>query len=81
MSPHYECETKLVLVSGGGWVAGARNARLYMRDDHTDRRIGAWCADYGHYRNQWLKIDLGKVRRVTAVATQGACCIHSLLLL
>lgn len=64
--------TIFVFFVGAGWVAGARNARLYTRDDFTTKRIGSWCAAYGHYDNQWLKIDLGKVKQITAVATQGA---------
>ncbi|XP_028391807.1 zinc metalloproteinase nas-14-like [Dendronephthya gigantea] len=56
---------------GGPWGATANNARLYMRDDHDKKRIGAWCAAYGQTRNQWLQIDLGELRYVSAVATQG----------
>ena len=58
-------------VVGGSWAASASNARLYMRDDHDDKRIGAWCAAYGQTENQWLQIDLGRVKYVSAVATQG----------
>ena len=54
----------------GRWNFGAHNARLYKQDDHIRRRIGAWCAKdkkVGH----WLQVDLGKIKFVTAVATQG----------
>ena len=42
-----------------------------MRDDHDNKRIGTWCAAYGQTKNQWLQIDLGRVKYVSAVATQG----------
>lgn len=63
-------ETNFVSVfQGGGWVAGASNARLYFEDDHDQKRIGSWCASS---RNpQWIKVDLGKVKQITAIATQG----------
>lgn len=54
---------------GGGWVAGASNARLYFEDDHNQKRIGGWCASS---RNpQWIKVDLGRVKQITGIATQG----------
>ena len=57
------------VLEGGGWVAGANNARLYFEDDPDNRRIGAWCASS---RNpQWIKVDLGKVKQITGIATQG----------
>ena len=57
------------VLQGGGWVAGASNARLYFEDNHDQKRIGAWCASS---RNpQWIKIDLGKVKKITGIATQG----------
>ena len=62
-----------IFVPGGGWEASASNARLYMRDDHTNKRIGTWCAAYGQTDGQWLQIDLGQVKYVSAVATQGMC--------
>ncbi len=62
-----------ISVPGGGWEASASNARLYMRDDHTNKRIGTWCAAYGQTDGQWLQIDLGQVKYVSAVATQGMC--------
>lgn len=59
---------------GGGWVAGARNARLYFEDDHGQKRIGGWCASS---RNpQWIKVDFGRVKKITGIATQGACNIR-----
>ena len=60
-----------ISLSGGPWVASASNARLYMRDDHDEKRIGSWCAAYGQTVNQWLQVDLGQVKYVSAVATQG----------
>jgi hypothetical protein len=42
-----------------------------MRDDHDNKRIGCWCAAYGQTENQWLQVDLGQVKYVSAVATQG----------
>ncbi|CAB3997590.1 zinc metallo ase nas-13-like [Paramuricea clavata] len=56
---------------GASWTASASNARLYMRDDHDNKRIGCWCAAYGQTENQWLQVDLGQVKYVSAVATQG----------
>lgn len=67
-------ETKtflLTVYSGGAWGATASNARLYMIDDHDKKRIGAWCAAYGQTKNQWLQVDLGEIKYVSAVATQG----------
>lgn len=57
-------------ILAGDWDFGARNARLYKQDDHIRRRIGGWCAQYTD-NNQWLQVDLGKIKFVTAVATQG----------
>ena len=56
---------------GGGWLAPPKAARLYLTDDHTTRTVGAWCANPGATKSSWLEIDLGKVKRVTGVATQG----------
>ena len=53
----------------GKWRASADNARLYFEDDHDNLRIGAWCAT--DRDNQWLKIDLGQVKKVRAIGTQG----------
>lgn len=59
---------------GGTWRASADNARLYFEDDHTNKRIGAWC---GNERdNQWLRVDLGRRRRIRAIATQGRDMFH-----
>ena len=55
-------------------MAGARNARLYFEDDHKSKRIGAWCAN--KRKNQWLKIDLGRKRKLTGIATQGLLISH-----
>ena len=46
-----------------------------MRDDHDEKRIGSWCAAYGQTVNQWLQVDLGQVKYVSAVATQGSLSI------
>ncbi|XP_068693880.1 uncharacterized protein [Montipora foliosa] len=54
----------------GTWDFGAHNARLYKEDDRMRSRIGAWCAKHKD-SNQWLQVDLGKIKFVTAVATQG----------
>ena len=58
-----------LFVNKGGWRATADNARLYFEDDQTSKRIGAWCAT--DRENQWLQIDLGRVKAVRAIATQG----------
>lgn len=50
-------------------MAGASNARLYFEDDHDQKRIGGWCA--ASRDPQWLKVDLGKVKQITGIATQG----------
>ncbi|XP_028409996.1 uncharacterized protein LOC114532645 isoform X2 [Dendronephthya gigantea] len=55
----------------GQWNASAENARLYMEDDFINFRIGSWCADYPPKSGEWLQIDLGRPRTITAVATQG----------
>jgi hypothetical protein len=36
----------------------------------TSGKAGAWCAKYNN-ANQWLQVDLGKVTKVTHIATQG----------
>ena len=61
----------IILSFPGKWNASADNARLYMEDDFKAFRIGAWCADYPVKQEEWLKIDLGRKRKITAVATQG----------
>jgi hypothetical protein len=42
-----------------------------MEDDFTNFRIGSWCSEYPTKQGEWLKIDLGRRRKITAVATQG----------
>ena len=32
--------------------------------------VGAWCARHNN-RNQWLKVDFGRLMRITKVSTQG----------
>jgi len=58
-----------VLNVGTGWDCGARNARMYFTDDFKTKRVGAWCA--ATPKNQWLQVDLGMNRYITAVGTQG----------
>jgi len=58
----------------GTWRATADNARLYFEDDQDNKRIGAWCAN--DRDNQWLKVDLGKTKRIRAIATQGRDVFH-----
>ena len=53
----------------GTWRATADNARLYFEDDQDNKRIGAWCAN--DRDNQWLRINLGKTKKIRAIATQG----------
>lgn len=58
----------------GNWRASADNARLYFEDDPNTKRIGAWC---GKERdNQWLQVDLGKTKKIRAIATQGRDVFH-----
>ncbi|KAK3745582.1 hypothetical protein QZH41_016224 [Actinostola sp. cb2023] len=57
------------VLKSGNWDFGARNARLYKEDDSVYRRVGGWCAKES--KNQWLQVDLGSVKVITAVATQG----------
>jgi len=57
------------MTPGGGWVASASNARLYYEDNHDQKRIGGWCAS--NRNPQWLKVDLGQVKKITGIATQG----------
>ena len=59
----------MLFVAGGGWWVLASNARLYFEDDYSSKCIGSWCAVD---RNpQWLKIDLGQMKTITGIATQG----------
>lgn len=54
----------------GSWDFGAYNGRLYKQDDRIRKRTGCWCAR-NKKKEQWLQVDLGKIKFVTAVATQG----------
>ena len=56
---------------GGGWYAPASSARLYKKDDHRLKHVGAWCADPRSNREKYLQIDFGSRKRITALATQG----------
>jgi hypothetical protein len=42
-----------------------------MEDDFKNYRIGSWCSKYPPKGGEWLQIDLGRRKRITAVATQG----------
>lgn len=60
-----------IVFSGGGWVARPYGGRLYLQDIHAKREVGAWCAHPRARASQYLQIDLGAPRTITAVATQG----------
>jgi len=60
----------LIVSIPGPWDFGAYNGRLYKQDDRIKKRIGGWCAK-DKKKEQWLQVDLGKIKFVTAVATQG----------
>lgn len=67
-------------ISGAGWDCGARNARMYFIDDFKNKRVGGWCAATSE--NQWLQVDLGTNRYITAVGTQGVqdrCLLYTFL--
>jgi len=62
------------LPQGAGWEAAPSNARLYFRDDHTNKRIGAWCPathDIAKSDNGYLQVDLGSQKTINYIATQG----------
>eukprot|EP00794_Sanderia_malayensis_P006292 gene6292-7014_t len=61
------------LSPGGGWVAAARNARLYFEDDYDNKRIAAWCVKtWDDFRaGQYLEIDLLNQKNIQYIATQG----------
>lgn len=63
------CDKEPVRPLGAGWDCGARNARMYFIDDFKNKRVGGWCAATSE--NQWLQVDLGTNRYITAVGTQG----------
>ena len=70
---HYPVSVSLSLLIvsiPGPWDFGAHNGRLYKQDDRIKKRIGGWCAKHKN-NEQWLQVDLGKIKFVTAVATQG----------
>ena len=69
-------ETRIAF-TGTTWDFGAHNARLYKEDDIHRKRVGAWCASKN--KNQWLQVDLGKIKTVTAVATQGLSSLSSMI--
>ena len=60
----------LIAFIPGPWDFGAYNGRLYKQDDRIKKRIGGWCAR-DKKKGHWLQVDLGKIKFVTAVATQG----------
>ncbi|XP_065668825.1 zinc metalloproteinase nas-14 isoform X4 [Hydra vulgaris] len=58
----------------GDWEASAKNARLYFEDDHTNKRIGAWCAashEQVSSKNGYVQVDLGSQKTINYIATQG----------
>lgn len=59
--------------SGNNWTADAFSARLYMKDDHKKKRIGAWCIEtYEHLKaGPYLQIDFGEQKNIQYIATQG----------
>jgi len=63
------------LVPGAGWVADAKNARLYWQDDFDTKRIGGWCAESHEQAKDpskgYVQVDLGRSKRITYIATQG----------
>ena len=63
-------QSLLIVFIPGPWDFGAYNGRLYKQDDRIKKRIGAWCAK-DKKKGHWLQVDLGKIKFVTAVATQG----------
>lgn len=42
---------------------------MYFTDEFKTKRVGAWCA--ATPKNQWLQVDLGINKYITAVGTQG----------
>ena len=58
------------LSASSEWNAnhGPANANLHHKAGKG--RTGAWSAKYNN-ANQWLQVDLGKISKITAVATQG----------
>ena len=42
---------------------------MYFTDELKTKRVGAWCA--ATPKNQWLQVDLGSDKYITAVGTQG----------
>ena len=42
---------------------------MYLTDELKTKRVGAWCA--ATPKNQWLQVDLGSDKYITAVGTQG----------
>eukprot|EP00794_Sanderia_malayensis_P012732 gene12732-14037_t len=41
-----------------------------LNNEHRGKNAGAWCPKK-HDNNQWLQIDLGKVRNIQQISTQG----------
>ncbi|KAK3722551.1 hypothetical protein QZH41_002150 [Actinostola sp. cb2023] len=46
------------------------NARLHMKSV-PEENGGAWASAGSYYAPHWVQIDLGSVKKVTAIATQG----------
>ena len=61
-------------LTGGGWQASAKNARLYFEDDYDDKRIGSWCAaSHASAKSSkgYVQVDLGRRKTIKYIATQG----------
>ena len=72
--PSFEANSRVssrgpLILPGAGWEGGARNARMYFEDDLKQKRVGGWCAATSE--NQWLQVDLGANKYISAVGTQG----------
>ena len=46
----------------------ARLGRLHLHK--RGRYVGAWCAKHKN-RNQWFKVNFGRLMKITKIATQG----------
>ena len=48
---------------------------MYFTDEFKAKRVGGWCAAIP--KNQWLQVDLGVNRYITAVGTQGRLSLNT----
>ena len=64
---------QLKFLTGGGWSAAGKNARLYFHDDHDNKRIAAWCVGSwdDFKRDPYIQVDLGSSKNIQYIATQG----------